>query len=228
VRAAGGIFYGYFNGDTDTEDGEAFPFILSRSTPTFTRPPSGNAPPPLLLSNPLALTSADTPALFASFPSRKLPSSYQWNLTVERELMINTTLSLSYVGSLSRHLEDLTGYCCYYNIPQPIGVVLRPDQDQVAVDPRFSSVTLYEDENTAHYESFQTRLQRRFSHGLSFTASYTFAKNLGIINWLSDPTMRYPQIDKAPLDNDLRHNFVFSPIWQIPVGSGRQFLNRKE
>lgn len=59
--------------------------------------------------------------------------------------------------------------------------------------------------------------------GLSFVTSYTYSKNLAVRNGLSDP--RYPEQDKGPTDDDLRHNLVFSPIWQIPVGKGQRFLN---
>jgi hypothetical protein len=222
IRAAGGIFYGYFFGDLDTEDGEQFPFIIRNQTQTYTAPPTSGAPP-LTMSNPKATSSVPQPFIFASLPNRKLPSSYQFNFFVQREINRSMSLSVGYVGVLGRHLEARSEYCCYYDMPQPWGVVLAPGQKQVQPDPRFSAnMLVWEDLDSSNYNALQTKFERRFSGGLGFTASYTWSKSLTTINWIADP--RYPQ--QQPTDSDLRHNFVFSPIWEIPVGKGRHFLNR--
>ncbi|HWB83838.1 MAG TPA: TonB-dependent receptor [Bryobacteraceae bacterium] len=227
LRAGGGMFYGYFNGDADTEDGEGFPFIDLRTTATFTRPPSGTDPPPLLLSNPLAGASAPVPSLTnASFPRRRLPGSYQWNVALERELMRDTNISVSYVGSMGRHLDGVSfsgGIQTRFNLPQPWGVVLAPGQKQVQAFPQFSAIRMFYNEDTSHYESLQVRLERRMRGGLGFVLSYTHSKNMAVRNGLSDP--RYPQNDKGVTEDDLPNNIVISPIWQLPFGKGKRFLN---
>ncbi|HWB83839.1 MAG TPA: TonB-dependent receptor [Bryobacteraceae bacterium] len=221
-RAAGGIFYGYFFGDLDTEDGEQFPFIIRNQTPTYTAPPT-SGPPQLAISNPTATSAVPSPFIFSSLASRKLPVSYQFNATVERQIGGSMTLSVGYVGVLGRHLEGRSEYCCYYDMPQPWGVVLAPGQKQVQPDPRFSSnMLMWEDRDSSNYNALQAKFERRFAAGLGFTAAYTWSHSLTTINWIADP--RYPQ--QQPTDADLRHNLVLSPIWAIPVGKGRTFLNR--
>jgi hypothetical protein len=129
---------------------------------------------------------------------------------------------------VNRHLENLAnnfGYCCWYNLPQPVGVVLAPGQKQTRAAPSFGDVVYYSDRDSSSYNSLQVKVEHRFNHGLALTGAYTYAKNLYIQTGLSDP--RNAAIDKGPWNNDLRHNFVVSEVWLIPVGPGRRFLGRR-
>ena len=223
LRGGAGIFYSYLYGDGDTEEGENWPLVAFVATTSYTAPPTGTALPPLTMSNPFSGANPAAPSFTQSGdPSRKIPSTYQWNLTVERALPGNMGVSVGYVGSASRHLEALTGF---YNLPQPIGVVLAKGQSQVRADPAFADISVWEDRNVASYNSLQTKFSRRMSHGLSVTGAYTWSKNIAVNDWLSDP--RNSKSDRGPWSNDLRHNLVVSGVWQVPVGSGRRFLNVK-
>ncbi len=224
-RGAGGIFYGAYQGDLDTEDGEQYPMVISTLTPTFNSPPATGAAP-LNINNPLALSSNPTPLVWSTAPRRKLPSTYEWNLAVQRQLSSNTTATVAYVASMNRHLDldsELGFNHFHLNLPGPVGVVLAPGQKQVRPYPEFSDVLYDESVGTSEYESLQTLLERRFMNGLQFTATYTYSTNVGINPWLSDP-MNYA-VDRGPLNNDVTHNFLVSPIWNLPFGSGRRWAN---
>ena len=227
LRGAYGIFYGYFEGYVETEQGDQWPMVEFVQSPTFTEPPPGLEPPPLSLSNPFATAAATAPFFNNNGPPyRPLPGTYEWNLTLQRAISPNTTLSAGYVASVTRHIENAAnnqGWCCWYNVPSPIGVVLGPNQSQSPPNPQFGAMTSYADNGNASYESLQMNLERRTSRGLTFTADYTYSKNLWIQPGLTDP--RNPQIDRGPWDDNLTHNFVFSPIWQLPFGAGRRWAN---
>src|SRR5262249_55223247 len=62
----------------------------------------------------------------------------------------------------------------------------------------------------------QVHLDRRFSHGLSLSASYTDSLMMATIAGESDP--RYS--DRGPTNYDAPNVFVVSPIWQLPIGKG--------
>ena len=148
-----------------------FPFIDLRATATATRPPAGNDPPTLLLTNPLAGAGAPVPSLTnSSTPGRRLPGSYQWNVAVERVLMPDTNISVAYVGTIWAALEGLGfagGIQTRFNLPQPWGVVLAPGQTQQRPFPQFSSIRMFYNEDTSHYESLQVRIKRRMRGGLA-------------------------------------------------------------
>ena len=230
-RLGGGIFYGYFNGDVDTEDGEGWPLLNQVTTPTFTRPPAGSAAPPINLGDVLTGASPPQPSLdgLASQPNRRLPVTYQWNAAVERQLATNLDLSVAYVGSMSRHVDSgeefgggNTGYL-NYNIPEPWGVVLAPGQSQITAFPEFSAVQLIVNNDTANYNALQARLEQRMRGGLSFVASYAYSQTLAVINNLADP--RCPRCTRGPAEFDLRNTLAIAPIWELPFGQGRRFLN---
>jgi Carboxypeptidase regulatory-like domain len=225
LRGGFGVYWGQFKGDGDIESCEGYPLALTDSTQTYTAPPSGNAPPPLNFSNPFNGAAPAAPSYGnCSAPHRKLPQTYQWNLTGEQAFGPNTTVSLGYVASVSRHLDQaVVGGQAQYNIPEPYGVVLGPNQQQQVPVPAFGNVGQYLSVDNANYNSLQANLRRRLSQGLSLNVSYTFAKSLGTESWFSDP--RNYKVDYGPLPNDLRSVATITPIWQLPFGTGQRFAH---
>jgi len=220
IRGAGGIFVGRWGGNQEVEVGtNMYPYTFSSATPTYTAPPAGTAAPPLLLANPLATAGAATPNVSGHDPNRKLPVTYQMNLTVEHRLPGNIVASAGYVSVIGRHIAD-GGTCCIYNAFSNSGIVLAPGQTQTRPDSRFANVTVTTSRNTSNYQSLQTQATKRFSHGMTFTSSYTYSKNTGVTVGRSDP--RFPDIDRGPLNTDLRHNFVGSFVWELPFGTGHK------
>src|SRR5207244_8341089 len=65
---------------------------------------------------------------------------------------------------------------------------------------------------------FQASLEKHFSHGLQFQASYTLGKSLDYASTfesLVDPIN--PKRNRALSLFDSRHRFVFSYYWELPV-----------
>lgn len=86
--------------------------------------------------------------------------------------------------------------------------------------PQFSTVGQFLSVDIANYNSLQVVLQRRLSHGASFTVNYSYAKGLGTQSWLSDP--RNYHLDYGRLPDDLRHVLTISPIYELPFGAGHR------
>jgi hypothetical protein len=87
----------------------------------------------------------------------------------------------------------------------------------------------------SNYNSLQTKLTKRFTHGLTFLAGYTighsideeegnegFAAGTGNTSAQNDNNR---DADRGRSYIDLRQRFVYSYIWQLPAGRGRHFLN---
>jgi hypothetical protein len=223
LRGGAGIYFGSFFGDSDLETNESFPIVLTESVATFTSAPSGTNPPPINFSNSFGGAVLAKPTYTqSSLPLRQLPQIYEGNLTVQQALGNSMAISVGYVGSLSRHEDQsMVGTQSAYNIPAPWGIVLAPGQTQTVPFPSFSTVAPYLDVDNANYNSLQVLFQRHMSHGLGFTASYTWAKNLGTESWLSDP--RNYLFDYGPLPDNLRSYLTVSPVWVLPFGKGQAF-----
>ena len=102
--------------------------------------------------------------------------------------------------------------------------------------PNFQSVADRSTSANANYNSVQGELTRRFRHGVSFSAAYTFAKNLsddqGSLTNSSfadeqggyDGTYAYDRaLDYGNVVGTRRQRFLATGVTDIPFGRGRRF-----
>ena len=109
-----------------------------------------------------------------------------------------------------------------------LGQLLRPY-------PRFTTVTLYRN-NVGHstYHSFQSRIEKRFSRGLTFTGSYTFSRLIDDAGAVFDsailtgPVTNFQAADSynKSLEKDVStgnipHVFSGGFVHELPFGRGR-------
>ena len=80
------------------------------------------------------------------------------------------------------------------------------------------------------YHSLQAEASRRFSNGLQFTASYTFSKTIdqGSGAFATEQIYQSLRLDRALADTDVRNRFVFSGVYELPLGHGKRFANQSE
>ena len=103
-------------------------------------------------------------------PNQLAPTSYQSNLSLQRELGADLVVEVGYVGNISRHLtaNDFTLDQVPANLMGPGNTqALRPF-------PQFSNVTLINPSiGKSSYVAGFLRVQKRFSDGFSLLAHYT-------------------------------------------------------
>jgi hypothetical protein len=172
-------------------------------------------------------------------PNYRDPQANQWNFTVERQLTGNDSLRVSYVGMHTYRLsitEDLN------QIPASI----TPYQTTAAspyVDPRAPYHNWFELYSTfnageANYNAIEVEESHKMSHGLYFDANYTLAKNLadnqgdtpaafaGEVNYGTPIANRFDvRGDYGNVEGTRRQRFLFTGLYQLPLGQGRTFLN---
>jgi len=169
-------------------------------------------------------------------PNFKDPTSAQWNLTVERAITPSTTVRLSYVGQATWH--------------QPITVDLNQIPASTTpyvpangwADPRapyqnFGMLMFAESVGNSNYQAGIAQVQHRTTHGLSFSGTYTWAKNLSNAQGSDAPTafggeepyaveiadrfnLRY---DRGNVVGTPRQHFLLTGTYQLPYGPGRRW-----
>jgi hypothetical protein len=84
--------------------------------------------------------------------------------------------------------------------------------------PVFSGIFAQDTIASSSYNSLQVSLDKRFAHGLQFTAAYTYSKSIdqassfeGILNPLPGANNNSPSLF------DAKHRFVVSYYWEVPV-----------
>jgi hypothetical protein len=104
------------------------------------------------------------------------------------------------------------------------GQLLRPY-------PQFLNVLNFRpDAGNSIYHSFQARLQRQFSHGLSFLLAYTNSKSISDSDSITTFDGNAPstqnaydrRADRSLAGTDISQRMVVSFIYELPVGRGRQ------
>ncbi|MCC6589018.1 MAG: TonB-dependent receptor [Bryobacterales bacterium] len=100
--------------------------------------------------------------------------------------------------------------------------------------PQFTTVTLYRN-NIGHstYHSFQSRIEKRFSHGLTFTAAYTFSRLIDDAGAVFDsavltgPVANFQaadsfnrRLEKDVSTGNIPHILATAFVYEIPFGHG--------
>ena len=161
----------------------------------------------------------------SSNPHNRIPYSMEFNLGIEQQLSESTLLKIDYVGSLSR----------FQSINPRANTATRPGPGSLASRgqpyPQYGGGAIGYEENAGNgsYNGLQAELKRSLTSGLAFTASYTWSKSLDIqsdVYGASGPQDFYHLgNDWGPSNFDLRHLFVFSGVYNLPIGKGEKFLS---
>ena len=118
----------------------------------------------------------------------KTPYMMQWNLSVQRQLMASTVLTVAYVGSHGDHLmvqrdinpvtPSTVNGTVVYGVPKgttKVGIAANP-----RVNPNFSNLTSSSSIGDSHYNGLQAGMNRRLSHGLQTQVSYTWQRSIDV------------------------------------------------
>jgi hypothetical protein len=120
------------------------------------------------------------------------------------------TLEVGYVGSKSTHFDRPAEY---NDINVLAGQTTR-------AFPQWGDIELIDSDANGTYHALITKLQKQFSHGLSFLATYTFSKNMfssfagNGANRLNNP-FDY-QAEKGLAEVDQRHRVTISWLYELP------------
>ena len=146
-----------------------------------------------------------------------------WNFSVERQLPGNMMIAVAYVGTHGLHLYR--NLQLNQSLPGPGDFTTQLPFYGVA--PNIPTVDQRNGDGTSHYNALQVKLEKRYSSGLSFLASYTYSKTMD-----NTTTILYPWDDKLnyALSQgfklvDVPQNFVFSYAYELPFGRGKKYLS---
>jgi hypothetical protein len=109
---------------------------------------------------------------------RQQPRTMSWSLTLDRRLPAGLALEIGYVGSRSDHL--MNSNTAQYN-PVPLGAMLDDPNgniDDYRPMPNYGNLQVFRHSAYQNYHALQALLTRQRGR-LTFTAAYTFSKNLG-------------------------------------------------
>jgi hypothetical protein len=231
VRGGYGIYYGriingtLFNAITSTG-------VSNGQVSTTISPNTNGAIGPIYpnVITSLAGTVAKPSIIFMSGNLRN-PMVHQYDLVVERQIAANTSVSLSWIGSLGHflpaavdiNLPDTTTPFVYNIVGGSLDgkSVTVPFFKGTRPNTNFNQISQIMTRITSVYNAGVAQINRRMSHGFQVQGSYTWADSVddgqGTSPTLSGNSPSNPRnlmFDRGPSNFDIRHRFSASAIYQ--------------
>jgi hypothetical protein len=244
VSAAYGIFYEpYYTGQGGPlQDPISAPPYLKTLQLGF---PVHSFANPFYSPDPFGVPFPEPMTLLVVSRNLHLPYAQDWNLNIQRSFGADWLLQVGYVGAtgvrLPRFIEGnpaiyIPGFDENGNPKSTTSNVNQrrlysgctPEQPDTCV---YSSVGEIASIANSSYNALEASLRKRFSHGLSFLASYTWAHSIddvssfNITGSASQPVAGENDLAQNPFDLaaergrsmfDARHRFVLSYQWSLP------------
>jgi hypothetical protein len=217
LRSGYGIFY---TRDVVASNGLSFnpPFFGNKS---FT---NGNLAS--LIPIQTALISTGTVLPNAQGIAKNSPNGYmqQWSLGFQHQLASNLVVEASYLGTKGTKLA--ASISPNQAIPGTTPLAQRLPFPNLA-----AGVSLAGPYAWSSYNALTVSMRKSFSHGLSFSTNYTWAKSLDTLSSGNSNTANAnkPQDSRniaaewGPSIFDARHRLVANYIYELPFGKGKRF-----
>jgi hypothetical protein len=190
-------------------------------------------------------------------PNDKTPMSQQWDFSVQKQLPGNWVVDLAYAGNHGTHLvagsyamnqlnpQYLSNGTALQSpvanpyagkVPGSLGSATIPLQQSLLPFPYYTGVTVSNPHlGNSIYHSGMLTVQRRFSKGLTFLASYTKAKliddsvaspigfgavqNVGTVGYQNGLYDR--RLERAVDPTNVPQRLAISAVYELPFGHGR-------
>ena len=231
VLRAGGGFSFVEAGQGGGQLYKNLPFFYSQVLTT-----DQNARPPYRLSDgipaPVPPNQNDIVALSSGSPNAwdynlKATKVMQWSIGVQREVITNLLVDVSYVGTRT------LGLIGNVNLNQSIpgAGAQGPRRPFFAVNPNVTNVTYRTNFGDSKYHSLQARVEKRASNGLTLSVAYTWSHYLSDAPNINGGGNGPPQdarcfsCEWGNAPEDRRHVFTLNHVYELPFGTGRRWLN---
>jgi hypothetical protein len=149
----------------------------------------------------------------------------QWNLTLQYSFLRDFVFEAGYVGNRGTHLSR------FWNANQPNVPGTSATLAARRPNPGFGDVEYMDSGGNSFYNSLQTRIEKRFSNGVTFLHSFTYARGLDNVGAWNDPNgSLYPQDaynfknEKALAENIVKLSSTLNWVYELPFGRNRKML----
>jgi hypothetical protein len=233
IRGGYGIFYGGLQSHGNGNLGANYPFNLTAS---YNQPDCNStacSPLPYTLQSGLPPLTTDAapsqPGFHSTDPQIKTPYTQNYSLSFQRAFTSDLVASIAYVGNVSRHLST------YWAPNSTLALTTAGTNTQFLQPfPGLGGTGQIQYAGISSYNSLQTKLEKRFSQGLSFLATYTWAHALdnsssagGLSNGIGVRSYYLLGLNSEYTNSsyDIRNRFTFNGNYQFPFGKGRTYLH---
>ena len=239
VRAGFGRTYFPVNPSGSNMLGEQVPYTISQAPfgniptnptdwsviPTIARPfPAIQVVKPVTTAE---LNAANPVVLGHSF-TNETPSMNTWTFNIERQLTKSMMAEIAYAGSSASHVT----FSYNANEVQP-GIGTQASRRLIQPLSNVATLSIFDPRNASSYNGLSGKLEKRFSSGLQFLATYTFSKSLDYGGSAASgggsvggpQTITNIKAGRGPSGFDVRHRFVANYLYELPFGKGKNWIS---
>lgn len=189
------------------------------------------------------------------------PYSVQGNFSIQRQLPGNVVLTVGYIYNHGVHLINgdpgvpfsqvnpkylSLGNKLLQSVPNPFYGIITTAGSPLASQyvpynyllrpfPQYNGVSSYRKADSgSHYNALTLKLDKRYSHGLTFLVSFTGSKLMdnaaSVVGYLGPTSQTYanqynPGREFGLSSQDQSKLFSAGYAWELPFGQGREFLH---
>ena len=235
IRGGGGIFYSRiwsnFSGNARFNPPFSLPVALSalsgQNPSAVYRIPFDGDPAFARPLDALGGSTALRPSVQTIDQGLRVPYSYEWFLGVQRRLPGEWVVEASYIGNAGRKLlvrNDINRYSGD-----------RADGRQDRINQSFSSITHGMNAASSIYNGLATQASKRFAHGYTVQATYTFSRSLdtnsepfggGAGQLQNSMEVSNLRLDRGRSAFDATHRFAANFLWELPFFQAAQGVTR--
>jgi len=182
--------------------------------------------------------------------SRKVPTTYDYSVSIQRELPWALVLDLAYIGNVQRHQNVAfninnvipgTGYDPRFidprlagnnlagpvsaSNPNPLPGTQLVDSNLLRPYPGLGDLLLTANVANAVYNSLQTGLQKRYRNGLTFQFAHTYGYLRTQSEAFGHYSLKWKEYTGFVADNDRRHVVAINYNYEVPKLAGKFGMN---
>jgi len=205
VRAGIGVFYG-------VESLCNCSFYSVNPPNFFNQTFTSDAATQVTLADPFPSNRASTSLSVFGAP-KDYPSNYytNWSFGIQREVTGNLVIETVYEGKKGSRLPIT------WDPNQPLA---GPGAIQARrAFSQWSTISYQDPVGSSIYHGGSIKVEKRLSQGLSILSNYSFSK---MIDMGTPQDSHNIQLSRGLSDNDNRHRFSASSVYQLPIGEGRK------
>jgi hypothetical protein len=150
-----------------------------------------------------------------------------WSLGIQRQLSRDIMLDVTYLGTRG---DRLLINNVNINQAAPGSAPVAQRRPYYTINPNLVNISYVTGWGQSKYESLQAHLEKRFSSGLTFGASYTYSAYLadsGNPNGGGNSDYQNDQCvacNWGPMPDDYKHVLSVNHVYRFPFGAGQKYL----
>jgi Carboxypeptidase regulatory-like domain len=238
LRGGYGIFYSNaitIGGMQSMENNPPVNQLRLATSPSATTPSqflqSGFSTGALSLSN---ANGAKNVSLVSFDRHSYIPIDQQWNLNIQHAFPFGIVTEIGYYGNKFDH-----NWWQVDGNPAPATATSALPTGGINANRLYKSTTIPNvvgnptiflgtvsrvwKEGWSQYNGLQVKAEKRYAKGLTFIASYSYSKTLGVGDTAGYQDPSNILAERSVVNTDMRHHFVASGVYPLPFGRGKQF-----